>query len=110
MSKTIRLIQIDGDRAHIKKVSNDLESIKALIGGGYLEQFSLGNGFVGLCDEDGRMKGFPINTLGIAGVLVISKYYKGNDATQYGELDSLTDDDIDLIASSITKKGIYFPG
>lgn len=105
MSETIRLIQIDGDKAYIKEVPNTLESLKDLIGGGYLEQVSFGFGFVGLCDEDGLMKELPKNPLGIAGLMIVSKY----DSTRHGELGSLTDEDIEQIKLLIAQKGIYFP-
>lgn len=105
MSETIRLIQIDGDKAYIKEVPNTLESLKDLIGGGYLEQVSFGFGFVGLCDEDGLMKELPKNPLGIAGLMIVSKY----DSTRQGELGSLTDEDIEQIKLLIAQKGIYFP-
>ncbi|WP_144536846.1 DUF3846 domain-containing protein [Bacillus thuringiensis] len=105
MSETIRLIQIDGDKAYIKEVPNTLESLKDLIGGGYLEQVSFGFGFVGLCDEDGLMKELPKNPLGIAGLMIVSKY----DSTRHGELGSLTDEDIEQINLLIAQRGIYFP-
>lgn len=105
MSETIRLIQIDGDKAYIKEVPNTLESLKDLIGGGYLEQVSFGFGFVGLCDEDGLMKELPKNPLGIAGQMIVSKY----DSTRHGELGSLTDEDIEQIKLLIAQRGISFP-
>lgn len=105
MNETIRLIQIDGDKAYIKEVPNTLESLKDLIGGGYLEQVSFGFGFVGLCDEDGLMKELPKNPLGIAGQMIVSKY----DSTRHGELGSLTDEDIEQIKLLIAQRGIFFP-
>lgn len=104
MSETIRLIQIDGKTAYIKEVPNTLESLKDLIGGGYLESFPFGFGFIGLCDEDGLMKELPKNPLGIAGLMIVSKY----DSTRHGELGSLTDEDIEQIQSLIVQKGIHF--
>ncbi|MDX5853373.1 hypothetical protein SIM22_04415 [Bacillus cereus group sp. BfR-BA-01363] len=104
MSEAIRLIQIDGKTAYIKDVPNALESLKDLIGGGYLESFPFGFGFIGLCDEDGLMKELPKNPLGIAGLMIVSKY----DSTRHGELGSLTDDDIKQIERLIAQRGIYF--
>ncbi|HHT7008550.1 TPA: DUF3846 domain-containing protein [Bacillus cereus] len=104
MSEAIRLIQIDGKTAYIKEVPNTLESLKDLIGGGYLESFPFGFGFIGLCDEDALMKELPKNPLGIAGLMIVSKY----DSTRHGELGSLTDKDIKQIEQLIAQRGIYF--
>lgn len=50
------------------------------------------------------MKELPKNPLGIAGLMIVSKY----DSTRHGELGSLTDKDIKQIERLIAQRGIYF--
>lgn len=85
--------------AYIKDVPNTLDSLKELIGGGYSESFPFGFEFIGLCDEDGLMKELPKNPLGIAGLMVVSKY----DSTRHSKWGSLTDENIEQIQPLIAQ-------
>ena len=60
---TIKALIISPDeafKARLTNIGTDLDSMQAAIGGGWLEVIS-GTGWSAYCDEEGKIKGLPIN-------------------------------------------------
>lgn len=53
------VVPVDGP-ARIEQIGRGLNSWKTLLDGGHLEGIS-GDGWFGYCDEEGKLKGLPIN-------------------------------------------------
>ena len=61
MSKMMILIKTDGSVSEIPNTG--YESIRAAIGGGYLEAIPMGDGHAAYIDEEGKLKNLPINNV-----------------------------------------------
>src|SRR5215831_720072 len=64
MTASIRIVRFPLlEPAVVEHIGTDLESMKAAIGGGYLEHAFLPGGLHLWCDEDAVRKGLPVNRL-----------------------------------------------
>lgn len=61
MSSTKTMIRITTDGTITEIPNTGYESVKAAIGGGYLEAIPMGEGHSAYIDEEGKLKGLPIN-------------------------------------------------
>ncbi len=95
-SKSIKVIRIPvGSDPLVVEVAPSLESLQALVGGGYIQIVPIGrDGLELVCDEEGKMKGFPLNVSIFGGQDVVAgpAFLMRHD--RKGEPASVTDADI----------------
>ena len=75
MKKIRVLIKRPGEMPYTAWMSNTLENLQRTVGG-YIETVTLGCGLVVICDEEGRLKGYPhnctIDGIEFVGVIIIA--------------------------------------
>lgn len=75
MRKIRVLIKRPGGMPYTAWMSDTLENFQRTVGG-YIETVTLGHGLVVICDEEGRMKGYPYNCtidgIEFVGVIIIA--------------------------------------
>ena len=75
MRKIRVLIKRPGEMPYTAWMSNTLENLQRTVGG-YIETVTLGCGLVVICDEEGRLKGYPhnctIDGIEFVGVIIIA--------------------------------------
>jgi len=59
MTITVLIVPVEG-APRVETITPDLDTFKGLLDGGWLEGIA-GNGWTGYCDEEGKLKGLPIN-------------------------------------------------
>ena len=75
MRKIRVLIKRPGEMLYTAWISDTLENLQRTVGG-YIETVTLGCGLVVICDEEGRLKGYPhnctIDGIEFVGVIIIA--------------------------------------
>jgi hypothetical protein len=59
--KALQILTDEATPARVIDVETDLESVRAAIGGGWLEAVDIGRGWHAYVDEEGKLKRLPIN-------------------------------------------------
>jgi hypothetical protein len=98
----IRVLHLQpGQKPEVKDVGDDLESLVALIGYGYIQAVPItDDGLAMFCDEDGQRKNLSFNCrLGAHTILGRAIIVRRNDP----DLGSLTDDDVARIMEFVSQ-------
>jgi Domain of unknown function (DUF3846) len=96
MTGMLKGIKVSGRAMSRHEIPNTLEALQELVGG-YIETAPMGEGFVGICNEEGMLINLPQNMLGFYGDVFICKVN-----VDEGELESLTDEEQTYVMNRIT--------
>ena len=88
------IIKEVGKQPKVEEISNELETMKGLVGG-YIEAVSAGQGICLICNEEGKMNGLPPNFPIGHDVIVGNALFVGYGRS--GDFTDLTDEQIDIV-------------
>lgn len=82
-----------GKRPEVREIDGELETMQKLVGG-YIQMVPMGNGVDLVCDEEGKLKDYPLNQPIFDGHDIVCGDFFLTRTGDEGECISLTDDDI----------------
>lgn len=102
----MRALRVQGIVAEIVDVQNELEALQAAVGG-YIETIGLQGGAVMIVDEEGRLKGYPTNSLAslVAGTDIVgTALIVGADDDEFDDVPDLYIESILLLSDVLNER------